>query len=75
MYGILRHNEALPWENYSIKERIMFTRQSPWTSHFQWISWADYWCDFSFLTAHDIYTIQIPANCTDELQPLDIAIN
>ena len=29
----------------------------------------------SLLSSHNIYTVQIPANCTDKLQPLDIAIN
>ena len=29
----------------------------------------------SILTAHNILTVQIPANCTDKLQPMDIAIN
>ena len=29
----------------------------------------------SLLSSHNIYTIQIPANCTGKLQPLDIAIN
>jgi len=29
----------------------------------------------SLLTAHNIYTVKIPANCTDKLQPLDITIN
>ena len=29
----------------------------------------------SLLSAHNILTVQIPANCTDKLQPLDIAIN
>ena len=27
------------------------------------------------LSSHNIYTVQIPANCTDKLQPLDIVIN
>jgi len=30
---------------------------------------------FSLLTAHNIYTVQIPANCTDKLKPFDVAIN
>jgi len=29
----------------------------------------------SLLSSHNIYTVQIPANCTDKLQPLNIAIN
>ena len=29
----------------------------------------------SLLTAHNICTVKIPANCTDKLQPMDIAIN
>ena len=30
---------------------------------------------FSLRATHNICTVQIPANCTDKLQPLDIAIN
>jgi len=29
----------------------------------------------SLLSSRNIYAVQIPANCTDKLQPLDIAIN
>ena len=30
---------------------------------------------FTLLATHNICTVQIPANCTDKLQPLDTAIN
>jgi len=29
----------------------------------------------SLFTAHNIYTVKIPANCTDKFQSMDIAIN
>ena len=30
---------------------------------------------FSILEANNIYTVRVPANCTDKLQPMDLSVN